>query len=70
MLRKHDVYSLKKIFLLSLPNRAFVENIDEFLYRRNAIDAALLFETESELDQVCDSELNSKSKAKRKISFI
>ena len=30
-----------------------MENIDEFLYRRGAIDAALLFETESELDQVC-----------------
>ena len=35
-----------------------MENIDQFLYRRSAIDAALLFETESELDQGCDSELN------------
>ena len=42
----HDVYC-----------RAFVENIDEFLYRRNAIDAALLFETESELDQGCHCEV-------------
>ena len=34
-----------------------MENIDEFLYRRAAIDAALLFETESELDQVCYSDV-------------
>ena len=32
-------------------NKPFVMAIDDFLYKRDAIDAALLFESESELDQ-------------------
>lgn len=32
-------------------NQAFVQGIDEFLFAREAIDAALLFESETELDQ-------------------
>eukprot|EP00095_Tigriopus_kingsejongensis_P001374 snap_masked-scaffold1253_size52701-processed-gene-0.2 protein:Tk01374 transcript:snap_masked-scaffold1253_size52701-processed-gene-0.2-mRNA-1 annotation:"ionotropic receptor 8a" len=32
-------------------NQPFVKAIDDFLYQRSAIDAALLFETEVELDQ-------------------
>ena len=60
--RRQGRFALLLPLLLSIPGenstvvtccRAFVENIDEFLYRRGAIDAALLFETESELDQVC-----------------
>ena len=33
-------------------NKAFVMAIDKFLYKRQAIDAALLFQSEAELDQV------------------
>ena len=33
-------------------NKPFVMALDDFLYQRDAIDAALLFETETELDQV------------------
>jgi ionotropic glutamate receptor len=36
---------------VELSNRPFVEGIDEFLYQRQAIDAALLFESGTELDQ-------------------